>query len=216
MWLLYTLPLSRWKKIMSYSPGKYEKIISDKVSYPNVWTAISLIRIYGYNYMTGYLVNKPVKSRPSPEKLGFDDKWTRFSDWVEVMINMVLGVVQTSGLNPNYGLVWTVMLCIVLFTPSLKCVYLYSRYCCRKRLKGVAIKQTNTYTNKAGSWIKCKCKTLEYNLNRKYDVCSCLSQSENTQSKSLYVKTDVMRVYERACHEDWPSIPSGYFLSDHS
>ena len=78
---------------MSYSPGKYEKIISDKVSYPNVWTAISLIRIYGYNYMTGYLVNKPVKSRPSPEKLGFDDKWTRFSDWVEVMIDMVLGVV---------------------------------------------------------------------------------------------------------------------------
>ena len=43
--------------------------------------------------MTGYLVNKPVKSRPSPEKLGFDDKWTRFSDWVEVMIDMVLGVV---------------------------------------------------------------------------------------------------------------------------
>jgi len=39
-------------------------------------------------------------------------------------------------------------------------------------------------------------------LNRNYDVCSCLSQSENTKSKVLSVKTEFVRVYERACHED--------------
>ena len=40
------------------------------------------------------------------------------------------------------------------------------------------------------------------NLNRKYDVCSCLGQSENTQSQLLYVKTKFTRGYESACHED--------------
>jgi len=33
-------------------------------------------------------------------------------------------------------------------------------------------------------------------LNRKYGVCSCLSQSENTQSKVLSVMTEFIRVYE--------------------
>jgi len=46
-------------------------------------------------------------------------------------------------------------------------------------------------------------------LNRNYDVCSCLSQSENTKSKVLSVKTEFVRVYERACHEDWLSILIG-------
>ena len=39
-------------------------------------------------------------------------------------------------------------------------------------------------------------------LNRKYDVCSCLSQSEDLNPGVLFVKTEFMRVYERACHED--------------
>ena len=53
-------------------------------------------------------------------------------------------------------------------------------------------------------------------LNRKYDVCSCVSQSEDINPGVLYVQTEFMKVYERACHEDWSSIPIGYFLSDHS
>jgi len=46
-------------------------------------------------------------------------------------------------------------------------------------------------------------------LNRKYDVYSCLSQSEDLNAGVLSVKTEFMKVYERACHEDWPSIPIG-------
>ena len=53
-------------------------------------------------------------------------------------------------------------------------------------------------------------------LNRKYDVCSCLIRSENTQSQLLYVKTKFMRVYERAYREDWLSIPIVLFMSDES
>jgi len=46
-------------------------------------------------------------------------------------------------------------------------------------------------------------------LNLTYDVCSCLSQSEDTHLYVLYVKTEIMRMYERPCHEDRPSIPIG-------
>jgi len=53
-------------------------------------------------------------------------------------------------------------------------------------------------------------------LNRKYDVCSCLSQSEDINTGVLSVKTEFMKVYVRACHEDSPSIPIGKFISDHS
>jgi len=40
--------------------------------------------------------------------------------------------------------------------------------------------------------------TNNTNLNRTYDVCSCFSQSEDTNLKVLSVKTEFMRVYERA------------------
>ena len=40
-------------------------------------------------------------------------------------------------------------------------------------------------------------------LNRKYDVCSWLSQSDYLNTGVLYVKTEFMKVYERACHEDF-------------
>ena len=40
--------------------------------------------------------------------------------------------------------------------------------------------------------------TITIILNRTFDICSCLSQSENTKSKVLCVKTEFMRVYERA------------------
>jgi len=33
------------------------------------------------------------------------------------------------------------------------------------------------------------------NLKRKYDVCSCLSQSEDLNPEVLSVKTEFMRVY---------------------
>jgi len=39
-------------------------------------------------------------------------------------------------------------------------------------------------------------------VNRKYDVCICIGQSEDTNPGFLYVKTAFMNVYERACHED--------------
>jgi len=39
-------------------------------------------------------------------------------------------------------------------------------------------------------------------LNRNHDVCSCLSQSEDINSGVLYVKTEFMKVYDRACHEE--------------
>ena len=41
-------------------------------------------------------------------------------------------------------------------------------------------------------------------LNCKYDICSCLSQSENTTSKVLSVKTEVMRVYEGRAMKTYP------------
>jgi len=40
------------------------------------------------------------------------------------------------------------------------------------------------------------------NLNRNYDVCSCISQSEDINPGVLSVKTEFMKVFERACHED--------------
>jgi len=44
-------------------------------------------------------------------------------------------------------------------------------------------------------------ETITYvHLNRKYDVCSCLSQSDYLGV--LSVKTEFMNVYERACHEE--------------
>jgi len=39
-------------------------------------------------------------------------------------------------------------------------------------------------------------------LNRKYDVCSCISQSEDINPGVLYVKKAFMKVYERTYHED--------------
>ena len=43
----------------------------------------------------------------------------------------------------------------------------------------------------------------------------CLSQLEDTNPWLLFVKTYLMRVCERASHEDWPSIPVyGYFITD--
>jgi len=44
--------------------------------------------------------------------------------------------------------------------------------------------------------------TLKRYLNCKYDVSSCLSQSEDINPGVLSVKTEFMKVYERACHED--------------
>jgi len=57
--------------------------------------------------------------------------------------------------------------------------------------------------------------TFIAHLNRKYDVCRCLSQSDYLNTGVLPVKTEFMKVYERACHEDWHSIHIGYFLLDH-
>jgi len=48
-----------------------------------------------------------------------------------------------------------------------------------------------------------------FSLNRKYDVCSCLSQSDYLNTGVLSAKTEFMKVYERTCNEDWPSIPIG-------
>ena len=39
-------------------------------------------------------------------------------------------------------------------------------------------------------------------LKRKYDVCSCLSQSEDLNTGVLSVKTEFMEVYERVAQED--------------
>ena len=50
------------------------------------------------------------------------------------------------------------------------------------------------------------------NLNRTYYVCSCLSQSQNTQSNELSVKTELMRVYERTCHDDWHKMKGNVYL----
>ena len=44
--------------------------------------------------------------------------------------------------------------------------------------------------------------TFIAHLNRKYDVCRCLSQSDYLNTGVLPVKTEFMNVYERACHED--------------
>ena len=41
-----------------------------------------------------------------------------------------------------------------------------------------------------------------YYLNRKYDICFCLSQSEDLNTIVLFVNTYFMKVYERACNED--------------
>ena len=40
-------------------------------------------------------------------------------------------------------------------------------------------------------------------FNLKYDVCNCISQSEDVNPGVLSMKTEFMKVYERACHEDW-------------
>jgi len=39
-------------------------------------------------------------------------------------------------------------------------------------------------------------------LNRKYDVCSFISQSEDLNPGVSSVKTAFVKVYKRACHED--------------
>ena len=39
-------------------------------------------------------------------------------------------------------------------------------------------------------------------LNRKYDVGSCLSQSEDINSLDIFVKMEFMTEYEKVCHED--------------
>jgi len=39
-------------------------------------------------------------------------------------------------------------------------------------------------------------------LNCKYHICSCLSQSDYLNTGVLSMKTEFMKVYERACHAD--------------
>jgi len=54
--------------------------------------------------------------------------------------------------------------------------------------------------------VKAKSLTGLKLLNHKYDVCSCLSESEDINPGVLSVQTEFIKVSEGACHEDSPWI----------
>ena len=116
--------------------------------------------------------------------------------------------------------------CVLFHTPDLKyrrhssvigCVCFYRRKNNTNNLK-TSIQYTNidqTLVNSLHRLLNCEIGGLDcyvittenrthvhciHILNRKYDVCSWLSQSDYLNTGVLYVKTEFMKVYERACH----------------
>ena len=167
----------------------------------------------------------PITHYPVPTQKGGHS-----CNWAELSLKPIEGILSLRySYRLSFSLIkfWTVE--IICFYSDRFCFSFVKRFSVLKYNLFKSTKQTKKQSyirSLIGQYLRlesvttsnlCLCHIISVCLlHRKYDVCSCLSQSEDINPGVLSVKTKFMKDYERACQEDWPSIPIGLFTSDHS